>query len=226
MLEAVIFDMDGVIMDSEPLHYETEKELLQEEFGVTDYPFEEHAQYVGMRTQDLWRGNITKYGLNATWEELTQKGDVAYVGALIERSFEPIDGVVDLIQRLKAANIKMIVASSASRENIKIVLDKFALTDYFHGYVSSQDVKKAKPFPDIFLLAAKTLQVNPKNCIVIEDAKHGVQAAVSAGMKCIGYLNLNSGNQDLTKANLIIDAHHNIDLKLLNELTIEVKTNS
>ncbi|MEO9804597.1 MAG: HAD family phosphatase [Reichenbachiella sp.] len=221
MLEAVIFDMDGVIMDSEPIHYETEFEILKR-FGVTEYPIEEHAKYVGMRTRDLWDGHITKYGLDATSEELTVEGDEAYIGALKENDFKPIAGLIDLLQRIKSGNIKMIVASSASRENIKLVLDKFAISDFFEGYVSSQDVKKTKPNPDIFLLAAKTLEVNPENCVVIEDAKHGVQAAVSAGMKCIGYRNQNSGNQDLSKADIILDSHDDIDLKLLEELTIDV----
>ncbi|SMD38821.1 haloacid dehalogenase superfamily, subfamily IA, variant 3 with third motif having DD or ED/haloacid dehalogenase superfamily, subfamily IA, variant 1 with third motif having Dx(3-4)D or Dx(3-4)E/beta-phosphoglucomutase family hydrolase [Reichenbachiella faecimaris] len=220
MLEAVIFDMDGVIMDSEPIHYETEFEILKR-FGVKDYPFEEHAQYVGMRTWDLWAGNIAKYSLDATAEALTIEGDEAYINALREKDFDPITGLADLLDRIKASGTKMIVASSASRENIKLVLDKFAITQYFEGYVSSQDVKKTKPNPDIFLLAAKTLGVNPENCVVIEDAKHGVQAAISAGMKCIGYGNLNSGNQDLSKAHVIIDSHNNIDLELLEKLTIE-----
>ncbi|MEP2026316.1 MAG: HAD family phosphatase [Reichenbachiella sp.] len=220
MLEAVIFDMDGVIMDSEPIHYETEFEILKR-FGVTDYPFSEHAKYVGMRTRDLWAGHIEKYRLDASWKELTIEGDDAYINGLKEKDFDPIEGLIGLLDRIKTSGTKMIVASSASRENIKLVLDKFAITQYFEGYVSSQDVEKTKPNPDIFLLAAKTLGVDPKHCVVIEDAKHGVQAAISAGMKCIGYRNLNSGNQDLTKAHVIIDSHNNIDLKLLEKLTID-----
>jgi len=218
MLEAVIFDMDGVIMDSEPIHYETELEIMKR-FGISDYSPEEHAKYVGMRTWDLWTGNIAKYGLDATAEDLTIEGDEAYIHALSEKDFGPIEGLVELLDRIKANGTKMIVASSASRENIKLVLDKFAITQYFEGYVSSQDVKNTKPNPDIFLLAAKALDVTPENCVVIEDAKHGVQAAISAGMLCIGYRNLNSGNQDLSKAHVIVDSHDNIDLKLLEELT-------
>ncbi|MEP3388453.1 MAG: HAD family phosphatase [Reichenbachiella sp.] len=220
MLEAVIFDMDGVIMDSEPIHHETEFEILKR-FGVIDYPFSEHAQYVGMRTWDLWTGHIAKYSLEATAEELTIEGDEAYIKALKEKDFGPIEGLIELLNRIKVSGTKMIVASSASRENIKLVLDKFAITHYFEGYVSSQDVKKTKPNPDIFLLAAKTLGVNPNNCVVIEDAKHGVQAAISADMKCIGYRNLNSGNQDLSKAHLIVESHHDINLKMLDELIID-----
>ncbi|UXX78122.1 HAD family phosphatase [Reichenbachiella carrageenanivorans] len=220
MLEAVIFDMDGVIMDSEPIHYETELEIIKR-FGVTDYAPEDHAKYVGMRTWDLWTGNIAKYGLDTTAEALTIEGDEAYINALREKDFGPIEGLLPLLNRIQSNGIRMIVASSASRENIKLVLDKFAITDFFEGYVSSQDVKKTKPNPDIFLLAAKTLDVSPEHCVVIEDAKHGVQAAISAGMKCIGYRNLNSGNQDLSKAHIIVNTHDNIDLKLLEELTID-----
>lgn len=217
MPEAVIFDMDGVIMDSEPIHYETEFEILKR-FGVNDYPPSEHAKYVGMRTRDLWAGHIEKYDLDATWEQLTIEGDEAYIRALSEHDFDPIAGVVELIERVREAGLKMIVASSASRENIRLVLDKFAISDFFEGYVSSQDVEKAKPNPDIFLLAAKTLGVDPARCVVIEDAKHGVHAAKAAGMKCIGYYNPNSGDQDLSKADLVLDSHNDIDLELLEEL--------
>ncbi|MEO9964572.1 MAG: HAD family phosphatase [Reichenbachiella sp.] len=220
MLQAVIFDMDGVIMDSEPIHYDTEFEILKD-FGVHEYPVEEHSKYVGMRTRDLWEGHIQKYGLSSSIQELTLKGDEAYIDRLRTGSFDPIAGVVDLIERLYQAGVKMIVASSASRENIKLVLDKFAIGNFFEGYVSSQDVERTKPNPDIFLLAAKKLDVDPAHCVVIEDAKHGVQAAISAGMKCIGYKNPNSGNQDLSKADLTLESHNNIDLKLLENLTID-----
>ena len=217
MLEAVIFDMDGVILDSEPIHYQTEKVIL-ERMGVSNYPFEAHAEYVGMRTRDLWAGHIIKYGLSSTYQDLTIEGDEAYIQALKEGDFQPIVGVIDLIESLYKKGIKMIVASSASRENIQLVLDKFAVLHYFEGYVSSQDVKRTKPNPDIFLLAAEKLGVSPKNCVVIEDAKHGVSAAKSANMSCIGYRNENSGNQDLSAADKIVTAHSAIDIQLLNLL--------
>lgn len=218
MLEAVIFDMDGVMIDSEPLHYKTEKEIL-EGFGVTDYPFSEHAQYVGMRTRDLWKGHCQKYNLTKTPEELTIIGDDAYIEELKTGDFGPIEGVMELIQSINESGKKLIVASSASRENIRLVLDKFAISNYFLGYVSSQDVKLTKPNPDIFLLAAKTLKVKPENCVVIEDASHGVAAAKSAGMACIAYRNMNSGNQDLTKADAIVDSLYDVDLEMMTELS-------
>ncbi len=152
------------------------------------------------------------------WPLKVKKPTLMLYGQII---LAAIGGLCDLLKHIQNSGIKMIVASSASRENIKCVLGKFAVTDFFEGHVSSQDVKKTKLNPDIFLRAAKTLGVNPANGVVIEEAKHGVQVAVSVGMKCIGYRNLNPENQDLGKAHVILDSHDNIDLKLLEQLTIE-----
>lgn len=113
----------------------------------------------------------------------------------------------------------MIVASSATRHNIETVMAKFEIEEDFEGYASGQDVSRPKPNPDIFLLAAEKLGLAPQDCVVIEDAKHGVGAAKSAGMPCIGYRNSSSGDQDLSEADKIVDHIDLITIDLLKELT-------
>ena len=218
MIKAVIFDMDGVILDSEPIHYNVEKKIMNN--NNLDFQFEDHARYVGQTTRDLWDDLCIRHKLPEGAEKLAAIDCHNYLNELKHGKIVPITGVVNLINELYSKGIKLIVASSAVRENIEVVLEKFDLNKYFLGYVSGQDVRKTKPNPDIFLKAAERIDVQPENCLVIEDAKHGVEAAKSAGMTCIGFRNLNSGNQDLSKADLIVDAIDEINFDKLNSLII------
>jgi len=92
------------------------------------------------------------------------------------------------------------------------VIDKIRIEKYIRTWVSGENIEKSKPEPDIFLKTAELLQVNPRGCVVIEDSKNGVIAAKKAGMRCIGFRNMNSGSQDLSKADLVVDKIQDIDL--------------
>lgn len=216
MLQAVIFDMDGVLMDSEDIHFEVERDILRH-YGV-EHTIEGHSKYVGRQTIDLWKGVCVDHGLDANPEELTKLDHNRYMDYLLSSEIKPIDGIRDLVRSLKTSQIKMIVASSASRKNIEVVIEKFQMGNDFDGYVSGQDVKESKPNPEIFMLAASRLGVDATDCVVIEDACHGVEAAKAAGTKCIAYRNPGSGLQDLSKADVIVNAINEIDLDMLNEL--------
>lgn len=216
MIEAVIFDMDGVILDSEPIHYKVEKAIMKE--NGLDFQFEDHARYVGQTTRDLWDDLCKRHHLPDGAEVLSARDSEDYFNELKHGDIEPIAGIKELIQTLHRKGIKLIVASSSLRVNIEVVLDTFDIKKYFQGYVSGQDVKKTKPNPDIFLKAAKQLEVFPENCLVIEDAKHGVEAAKSAGMACIAFKNLNSGNQDLSKADKTVNEINEIKLEMIYDI--------
>jgi HAD superfamily hydrolase (TIGR01509 family) len=217
MIKAVIFDMDGVIMDSEPIHYKIEKAILKNNFNEP-FEFADHARFVGQTTQDLWRTICKERNLSQGFEILSLLDNADYMQELKSGDIQAVPGAIELIKRLHEIAIPMIVASSAIRENIEVVTDRFGITKYFQGYVSGQDLERTKPNPDIFLKAAEKLNIEPENCLVIEDAKHGVEAAKAAGMFCIGYRNLNSGDQDLSKADMIVDEIEEIKLNEINEL--------
>lgn len=121
-----------------------------------------------------------------------------------EGNYQPISGITELLVSINKHNTTMAVASSSSIRFIEAVLRKLNIDKYFKLYISGEEIKKSKPDPDIFLKTAEMLQIKPKECIVIEDSKNGVIAAKKAGMKCIGYINPNSGNQDLSEANVVI----------------------
>lgn len=216
MLEAVIFDMDGVILDSEPVHFGVEREML-ERFGV-EFQFEEHTGFVGQTTLDLWNALCAKYGIPEDPVALAREDNENYQSTLINTEIQPIPGVRELITELDRRYVKMVVASSAVRKNIDIVLNKFLLKEYFQGYVSGQDVFKTKPDPEIFLRASAMVGASPEKCVVIEDAAHGVHAAKNAGMTCIAYRNENSGRQDLTAADHIVESLSEINLNLIEGL--------
>lgn len=113
------------------------------------------------------------------------------------------------------------LASSNNRKIVDSIMDRFDLSKYIKVSISGEDVLKGKPNPEIFLKAAKKLDVKPSNCVVIEDAFAGVQAAKAAGMKCIGYKNLNSGKQDLSDADLIVESFSELSLDCIKKLLQE-----
>ena len=202
MVKAVIFDMDGVIVDSEPIHNEAEKKSLSKyELDITT---EEMESYTGATAKFMYEDLIRKYNIDTTFEKIfDEKEEILY--RLFEGNLFPIKGILELIKGIKEKKIKLGLASSSHRKFINFILEKLEFKDFFETVVGAEDITYSKPNPEIFLKSTMLLNVKPNECVVIEDAKLGVEAAKNAGMKCIGYRNLNSGNQDLSKADQIID---------------------
>jgi beta-phosphoglucomutase family hydrolase len=217
MFKSVIFDMDGVITDSEPIHFEVEKKLFKDlGLAISD---EEHRSFVGTVSREMWSHIKDKYKLNQSVEELVEIERTSYMDYLLSQEKErPIPGVADLIEELYRNNVKLVVASSASVKNIEIVLKMFDLERFFETKVSGDEVKNGKPAPDIFLYAAKIIGTQPEECIIIEDSENGVEAAKSAGMKCIGFENPNSGKQDLSSADMVINSFSDINYQKLQQI--------
>lgn len=209
MISTVIFDMDGVIIDSEPIYFQVEQELFKE-LGL-ELTQEEHAKYVGR--SDLWETVKKTYDLDFNVDEIHEKEKRRYMD-IIKYSFDdgPIDGVAELIREIDKNGVTLVLASSSEMNNIELVLTKFGLLEYFDLRVSGADLDTSKPHPEIFLVAADLANDKAENCLVIEDSANGVKAAKAAGMKCIGFKNPNSGNQDLSAADWIIDSFEEFDL--------------
>lgn len=213
MISCVIFDMDGVIIDSEPIYFEVEKQLFKEvELELTR---EEHATYVGR--SDLWFSIKEKYQLDIDPEKITSEEKRRYF-EILKNSFDgsPIKGVSTLIKNLCDRRIDLVLASSSEMKNIELVLTKFDLINYFDMRISGADLPTSKPHPEIFEKAAEMAQTSPQNCLVIEDSSNGVNAAKAASMTCLGYRNPNSGNQDLSAADWVIDSFDEFDFDTFN----------
>jgi len=202
MIQAFIFDMDGVIIDSEPLHFEVDIQVMKD-FGAS-ITQEQLEKYVGMTNPEMWKLIREEYQLQRTVSEIIDYQLSNKIKILTAREMEPIDGIRELLADLKASGIPVGIASSSPPVFIKAVLDKFGLLDAFNCIVSGEEVERGKPAPDVYLKAAELLGVEPASCMVLEDARHGIAAAKAAGMQCIGFVNPNSGNQDLSAADYVV----------------------
>lgn len=216
MVKAVIFDMDGVIIDSEPIHLYVD-ELVLSTIGINVTP-EYLEKYVGMTNPEMWRAIIQEHRLNQTVDELIEHQLSTKVKILNEAKIEPINGIPCLIESLSDKCIPLGIASSSPREFIEIVLAKFNIREAFDSIVSGEEVENGKPAPDVYIEASRIIGVPTEECVAIEDSRNGVLAAKSAGMKCIGYQNPNSGKQDLTSADRIVASIHEITFELLSTI--------
>jgi len=218
VFEAVIFDMDGILIDSEPLHIQLEEEIFKE-IGA-NVSFEEHISFVGTTSHYMWEYVINKYNIPHTVEELVEMDRKRYFDYISKNddAIKPIEGVDKLVRELYSKKVKLAVASSSPIKVIKLVVKRLKLESYFDELVSGDFVKRSKPHPDIFIYAAEKLLVEPERCLVIEDSNKGVLAAKSAGMKVVGFINPNSGNQDINMANMVIRSFSELNYEKLQNI--------
>lgn len=180
-VRAVIFDMDGVLVDSEPLLFEAERILLAE-LGA-ELTEEAKKPFIGMGGHEVLQALLDHFGLEADVAALGRhKGEIYLELARTVPGFAP---TVELAQAVHADGIPLAIASGSTPEGIAVCLAAIGLTEEFPVQVSVSSVARGKPAPDVFLAAAEGLGVPPANCLVVEDAIHGVQAARAAGMRVI-----------------------------------------
>ncbi|NFG65374.1 HAD family hydrolase, partial [Clostridium botulinum] len=203
-------DMDGVIIDSEPIHRQVHGEIMNT-LGI-NISKGELALYAGATNEYIFTKLKERYGIKKSVSELMDYKSKLIINKVKEESLEPINGIRELLNALRKNNIKIAIGSSSPRSLIEAVIDKFNLHSAFDCIVSGEEVERSKPYPDVYIEVSKKLGINPEKCIVVEDSHNGVQAAKSAGMKCIGFNNVNSGNQDLSKADVRVDTIRKIDI--------------
>lgn len=217
MIQTVIFDMDGVIVDTEPVHhFAYYQHFSQLNIEVTD---EHYQSLTGNSTRNVFQKLKDHFDLDHEVENLIQTKRSLFNDAFdTKEDLHLIEGVEDLIKDLHQNGMELIVASSASKVTIDRVFKRFNLYPYFSHIVSGEDFPKSKPHPAIFEHAA-SLSINPKNqCVVIEDSTNGIQAAHAAGIYCIGYQSVNSKGQDYSLANKVISHFNEIDAEIISKL--------
>lgn len=208
--------MDGVIIDSEPLHWDANKQIFaQLGIPIQDVPY---SNYIGVSNEDMWQDLKNLFNLSHSIEELVKRQKEETLKYFKKTSYKPIDGVVELLIELKNNYFKVGLASSSPEVLIEEVLTSLDIKKYFDAYASADHVPRGKPKPDLFIYTAGLLQVTPRECVVIEDSKQGVKAAKAAGMKCIGFANPNSMNQDLSQADIIVKSFKDITIDLIKSL--------
>ena len=214
MLKAVIFDMDGVLVDSEPMHSRAIVNTLKK-YGVA--LTEEYCQqFIGSTAAHMCSTIVKDYKLMVAPEELEAANHAAIKQLEKEEGYIPVPWVKELVMNLYENKVKLAIASSSSLSDIKDVTEALGIQTYFDKLVSGTTVPNPKPAPDVFLKAAEELGVDPADCMVIEDSMNGTIAADAAGMKTIGFINPNSGYHDLSKASVLIESFQYIDYTFIN----------
>ncbi|MGL5271106.1 MAG: HAD family hydrolase [Selenomonadaceae bacterium] len=209
-MKAVIFDMDGVIIDSEPMHTKVVLDVLSSyQVHLTPADLD---RFAGMTMHSVNSALKTDYDIQAPLEEIIACEIKGMIRHTLEDPQQPIDGIREILTYLEKNRIPAAVASSSPRELVQAVVSRLELDDYFQFLLSGENVTQSKPHPEIYLQAAARLNIAPADCLVIEDSKNGTIAAKEAGMTCIGFQNLNSGLQDLSRADIIVDTLTAIDL--------------
>ena len=199
-LKAIIYDMDGVLINTEPLHFRVWKQVFAKRGLDIDYDI--YKGCIGATFEYLMDLVLEHYGRNFHGEMEAVRADFAEIKKeLIRREgFPEIAGVKEMIRRMYAAGYRLAVASSSPQAYIDGAMEYLGIRDCFAVLNSGEHVAHSKPAPDIFLNTAKRLGVLPQECLIVEDSTNGCLAAKNAGMRCVGYRNPDSGAQDLSPA--------------------------
>ena len=181
---AVLWDMDGTLVDSAEYHWRAWRDTMSKEGSPVTV--EKFLATFGQRNDSILRQWL---GERATAESIQRIGDVKeaiYREYVRHHGIAPLPGAFDWVRLLQREGWRQAIASAAPRANIETILDVLQVTECFQAIVSAEDVHRGKPDPEVFLVAARKLDVPPPRCIVVEDAQHGIEAARGAGMKSIG----------------------------------------
>ena len=209
MLKAVLFDMDGVIVDTEPLHHKAYQQMFSK-VGI-EVSSSMYEGFTGQSTYDICKQLCSHFELKQNPQELVQlKRDFFTKLFFEDNDLQLINGVEQLIKNYFDNGLTLILASSASMFTINNVMKRFNLDPYFSEKLSGADLKASKPHPEIFINAAKAARVLQNECFVIEDSTNGIKAAKGAGIFCVAYKSEHSKNQDYTLADMVISDYNEI----------------
>jgi len=215
-MDAVIFDMDGVIVDSE-IHWKTTEGYFLQSL-IPTWSINDQDKILGLGVHDLYALLASTYQLHKTKEQFLELYQ-EMANVIYGEKVSLIEGFTELLSVLHANHIPVALASSSPWTWINIMLERFNLRESFQAIVSADELEgEGKPSPAIYLLTAKQLGVSPTRCIAIEDSKNGVLSAKNAGMYCIGFRNGFNDEQDLSRADMIIQHFAELDWQTLRQL--------
>ncbi len=224
-LAAVVFDCDGVLVDTEPLHYRTFQEVLRP-FGL-EYDYEEYKErYIGFDDRDAILEAFRRGGLTIEPEKLADliRAKSMAMEKVVSGGVETFPGLVDLVRELTARRVPMAVASGAIRHDIELFLKALEMADAFPVIVAADDVKKSKPDPETYVKALDKLirvagldGVHTRQCVAIEDTPAGIESARAAGLFVIGVTH-SFPKSDLAKADFVAESLTELSLTRMREL--------
>ncbi len=218
MTRCAIFDMDGVLVDSYHAHFESWQRVAAEQ-GVS-YTEEQFAWSFGRTSREIIKGTWGRGELDDAAIAAIDSRKEALFREIIGRSFPVMDGAGALLDALRAAGFRIAVGSSAPPENVALVLDRFGGPARFDGVVNGMDVHRGKPDPEVFLLAAERAGAAPADCVVVEDARPGIEAARRAGMAAVALVSTGRSENDFRPVHpdLVVHSLRELSPALLAEL--------
>ena len=193
--------MDGVIVDSAPYHFKAWQETFQKR--AVKFTEEDFKRNFGQRNDTITRRTLGESVSLSEVDVIASEKEESY-RQKVAQNIKALPGAIELIKLLAKSGVKMAIASSAPMENIRLIVKGLGIEDYFQAIVWGREVAEGKPSPQVFLLAAEKLGLDPHNCLVVEDAVAGVAAAKRAGMKCLAVTNTHPATS-LKEADLIVD---------------------
>lgn len=218
MIKAIIYDMDDLMVKSHPLHVRATDELLKEfNHKSSDIPSEIRSSFVGRRVRDISQEIIHTLKLDIKVESFIKKRSEHFL-VLVKKELVTMPGLIESLELFKSNNCKIALASSGTKQYINLVLDKFNIRNYYDVIVSGEDVTFGKPHPETYLVASEQLGLKPEECVVLEDAEHGIESAINAGCKCIAIINPYTPPQNHSKANIILNSLREITFNKIHSL--------
>jgi beta-phosphoglucomutase len=213
---AVIFDMDGVLVDSYHAHFKSWQAVAAEAGRtVTE---EDFATHFGRTSREIIATYWGDTGLSDQQIAALDDRKEAAFRKILESDFPVMPGAPELLESLHEAGFLLALGSSGPPENVDLVLDKLGTRSLFGAVVNGMDVTRGKPDPQVFLIAAERLGVAPKRCAVVEDAPPGVAAAKAAGMASVGLVSTGRTREELAEADLVVDSLGELSPDMLREL--------
>jgi len=220
-LYGLIFDVDGVIADTEAVNARASIKVFEDLFGIKGVKRRDFEAGLGRGAAEYVKAAARVHGLELTEEQIekaTQLRQEYFLKSLSDEPLPPFPGVLELIEKaMQREDFRVAIATSSTLEKSRAVLESAKIPFQKMVYITGNDVKNKKPHPELFLLAAERLGIEPAKCVVIEDAPNGVQAAKAAGSKCIAVTNSTDAAK-LSEADLVCNSLEHIDIKTIIEL--------
>ena len=211
-LEAVIFDLDGVLVDSEPVHRRASRRL----FAPRHLAEVEYARFIGVAVEPYMEWARERFGLDDPVERLVERYGEAVTAEIEAGALPPLDGARELIEASRARGLRAAVGSQSIAAWVEATLQSAGLDGLFDAVVSGDEVERGKPAPDVYLLAAERLGVAPERCVAIEDSPAGLQSAAAAGMLVVQSRQASSAAEPQALAQLVVGSLREVDLGRLS----------
>lgn len=216
MLKALIFEMNGIIVDNEYQHYLAAKRVF-EIHGIT-LEQDDYNHFAGGSARNFIRNCIDPFNLGCNENTLLEEWNQERCKIIAQEGYQPLPGVIDMIQRLSQTGIRLAIASSASWSEIRDTILSLQIQEYFEQLISVNEAAQMKPAPDLLELTLKKMGVRAEEALVIENSYHGVEAAIAAHLPCIGFLNSRFRQQNLRHADYLLESFDGLNLSFFHHV--------